>query len=307
MGPDKPAPVWLAPKVVAGIGLLLAIAGALAPSDGGRWDEVGRRIWVPLPEWLVATAVTALAIAILVFLVMARPWRRVRKFDEEDTFDDEPQPIPRWLSALLLLVSLIQIAVIVGGILWLAQAYSLVIPDLGRLFVSTFLTPSDGEVPAVATSVVTTGLVGTLLLLIGFGSLGVVLWAFFADRLRPQPIAFVSARVPLTAAVEESLDELRREPDARSAILRIYGNFERALAAASLPRRPWQTPIEFMRAALAKLPVPAQATRRLTALFELARFSGHPITAAQRDIALQSLIDIRDTLDRERKRSNESA
>jgi hypothetical protein len=304
MLPDKPAPVRLAPKVVVGIGFLLMIAGALASPDGGPWDEVARRVWVPLPDWLVTSAVAALAIAILGFLVMARPWRRMRRDDEEDTTHDDPEPLPRWLSALLLLLSLIQCAVIVGGILWLAQSYSLVIPDIGRFFIDNFLTPSDGEMPAVATSAVTTGLIGTLLLLLGFGSLGVVLWVFFADRLRPEPLALMSRRVPLTAAVEESLDDLRREPDARTAILRIYGNFERALAAVSLPRRPWQTPIEFMRTTLGKLPLPAQAIARLTTLFELARFSGHAITAAQRDIAWQSLIEIRDTLDGQRKRGD---
>jgi hypothetical protein len=304
MHPDKPAPLSLAPKIVAFIGLLLAIAGALASPDGGPWDEAARRVWVPLPDWLITTAVTALAIAILVLLVMARPWRRMRRADDEDTVDDEPEPIPRWLAALLFLVSLAQCAVIIGGIFWLAQSYGFLIPDLGRFFSANFLAPSDGEAPAVATSSVTTGLIGTLLLLAGFGSLGIVLAVFFSDRLRPQPLIFMSRRAPLTAAVEESLDDLRREPDARTAILRIYGNFERALASASLPRRPWQTPIEFMRTALARLPLPAQAIARLTALFELARFSGHAITPAQRDIAWQSLIEIRDTLDRERKRSD---
>lgn len=304
MLPDKPASVWLAPKIVAFFGLLLAIAGALASPEGGSWDEAARRIWVPLPDWLVTTAVGSFSIAILVFLVMARPWRRMRKDEPEDTVEDDPQPLPRWLSALLLLLSLIQCAVIVGGILWLAQSYSLVIPDLGRFFIENFLAANGGEVPAVATSSVTTGLIGTLLLLAGFGSLGVVLAVFLADRLRPQPLIFLSRRAPLTAAVEESLDDLRREPDARTAILRIYANFERALAAASMPRRPWQTPIEFMRTALTKLPLPVQAIARLTGLFELARFSGHAITAAQRDIAWQSLIEIRDTLDRQRKQGD---
>jgi hypothetical protein len=303
MLPDKAEPARLGPKLVAGIGLLLAIAGAFAsPTGEGVLEDAGRRIWVPLPDWLLATAVTALALAILVFLVMARPWRRMRRDVDDDTNDDEPQPIPRWLSALLLLVSLIQCAVIVGGIFWLAQSYSLVVADLGRV-IGNLLAPGDGEVPAVATSSVTTGLIGTLLLLVGFGSLAVVLWIFFSDRLRPEPL-FLFRRVPLTAAVEESLEDLRREPDARTAILRIYGNFERALEAASLPRRPWQTPIQFMRAALGKLPLPAGAVARLTTLFELARFSGHAISATQRDIALQSLIEIRDTLDRERERSN---
>jgi hypothetical protein len=297
-GIDLARPLSAAPKVVAGIGLLLAIAGAVASPDRGPWDEAARRIWVPLPDWLVVTAVAALSIAILVFLVMARPWRRMRKEYDQDTFYDEPQPIPRWLSVLLLLVSLTQCAVIAGGILWLAQSYSMLVPDLGRLMIGNVMAPTEAEVPAVPASSVTTGLVGTLLLLIGFGSLGVVLWVFFADRLRPKPLAFISRAAPLTAAVEESLDDLRKEPDARTAILRIYGNFERALAAVSLPRRPWQTPIEFMRTALAKLALPAKAVARLTALFELARFSAHAITSAQRDIALQSLIEIRETLDR---------
>lgn len=304
MLPDKPAPLSIAPKIVAFIGLLLALAGALASPDAGPWDEAARRIWVPLPDWLIATAVTSLAIAILLFLVMARPWRRVRRPADDDTVDDEPQPIPRWLAALLFLVSLAQCAVIIGGIFWLAQSYGLLIPDLGRILFGNLMATSDAEVSSVATSSVTTGLIGTLLLLAGFGSLGIVLAVFFADRLRPQPLLFMSRRGPLTAAVEESLDDLRREPDARTAILRIYGNFERALAAAALPRRPWQTPIEFMRTTLTKLPLPAQAIARLTALFELARFSGHAITLTQRDVAWQSLIEIRDTLDRERNRSN---
>src|SRR5688500_4855873 len=110
MLPEKPASVWLAPKVVAFTGLLLALAAALASPEGRSWDEAAKRVWVPLPDWLVTTVVASLAISILAFLVMARPWRRMRQAEPEDTGEDEPEPLPRWLSALLLLLSLIQCA-----------------------------------------------------------------------------------------------------------------------------------------------------------------------------------------------------
>jgi hypothetical protein len=100
---------------------------------------------------------------------------------------------------------------------------------------------------------------------------------------------------------------LRREPDARTAIIRIYGNFERALAGASLPRRASETPVEFMRVVLVRLPLPTAAVRSLTEVFELARFSRHPIGAAERDSAWRSLLEIRGALDKERKTSNAGA
>ena len=105
----------------------------------------------------------------------------------------------------------------------------------------------------------------------------------------------------LAAAVEDSLEDLRREPDARAAIMKIYRNFERVLAAAALPRRPWQTPVEFMAAVLGKAPLPPDPIRRLTGLFELARFSRHPVGAAERESAWRSLIEIRAALERERR------
>ena len=119
-----------------------------------------------------------------------------------------------------------------------------------------------------------------------------------ADRrlgLLTEHIALLQAQ--LAAAVEESLDDLRQEPDARTAILRIYRHFERALAGAAVPRRPWQTPTEFMRAVLGRLPLPTSPVHRLTGLFELARFSRHPVGEAERDSAWRCLSEIRAALD----------
>ena len=142
---------------------------------------------------------------------------------------------------------------------------------------------------------------------VGFGSLGLVLWLCFGDRLQRQTGGFAGPRGPLAGAIEDSLDDLRREPDARTAIIRIYHHFERALGAADLPRRPWQTPVEFMRAVLGKLPVPAAAVQSLTGLFELARFSRHPVGAAERDGAWRSLLEIRAALEPDSERPDAAA
>jgi hypothetical protein len=98
-------------------------------------------------------------------------------------------------------------------------------------------------------------------------------------------------------AVTESLDDLRSVPDARAAILRVYRHFERALSDARAPRAPWQTPSEFMRAALARLPVPLVAVERLTGLFEIARFSDRHLGTEARDAACDCLDEIKMALE----------
>jgi Domain of unknown function (DUF4129) len=150
------------------------------------------------------------------------------------------------------------------------------------------------------TSVVTSGLFGTLALMIGFGSLGFVLWLFFADRrVCRMPADFDHPDGRLATAAEDGLEDLRREPDARVAIIRIYHNFERALAGAKMPKPPWQTPMEFMRSVLAKLPLPAPPVGELTGLFEIARFSRHPVGTAEREAAWHALTEIRAKLEEE--------
>jgi hypothetical protein len=50
---------------------------------------------------------------------------------------------------------------------------------------------------------------------------------------------------------------------------------ERALAAAGIPRHRAEAPLEYMERALLTLDTSAEAVRRLTDLFALARFSQH--------------------------------
>jgi hypothetical protein len=99
-------------------------------------------------------------------------------------------------------------------------------------------------------------------------------------------------------ALDESLDDLRTEPDLRRAIVAAYARMEVALGAAGLPRRPSEAPLEYLSRALQSLDTSAAAVRRLTDLFEWAKFSQHSPEPRMRDEAIDALVAVRDELRR---------
>jgi hypothetical protein len=100
----------------------------------------------------------------------------------------------------------------------------------------------------------------------------------------------------LAAALDESLDDLLTDPDLRRAIIAAYARMEAALAAAGIPRHPAEAPLEYVERALLSLDTSAGAVRRLTELFEWARFSHHEPEPSMRDDAVDALIAVRDEL-----------
>jgi len=100
----------------------------------------------------------------------------------------------------------------------------------------------------------------------------------------------------LAAALDLSLDDLRTDPDLRRAIIAAYARMEAALAASGIPRRPAEAPLEYVERALLTLQASADAVRRLTDLFEWARFSHHEPEPSMRDEAVDALVAVRDEL-----------
>jgi hypothetical protein len=72
---------------------------------------------------------------------------------------------------------------------------------------------------------------------------------------------------------------------------------ERVLAEEGLPRRPSETPVEFLRRALTRLKASRSAAAQLTSLFEHAKFSQHPVDESMRHEALGALADLRSELE----------
>jgi uncharacterized protein DUF4129 len=103
-------------------------------------------------------------------------------------------------------------------------------------------------------------------------------------------------REALAAALDESLDDLRADPDLRRAIIAAYARMETALGAAGLARRPSEAPLEYLERALLALDASADAVRRLTDLFVWARFSHHEPEPSMRDEAVDALVAVRDEL-----------
>jgi hypothetical protein len=104
----------------------------------------------------------------------------------------------------------------------------------------------------------------------------------------------------VSAALEETLDDLRAEPDPRRAVIAAYARLERALAANGLPRSPAETQEEYLVRLLRSLDVSERAAQRLTDLFERARFSQHAVDVGMKEDAIEALEQLRDELRRAR-------
>lgn len=273
--------------VLAFAGLLLgvvAIAPAPVPVGPGDGPE---RLLLELPRSLVTVAVAAGTLALLLFFALALSFARMHGHEER---------VRRALWGMVFFPLLIAFAAI-----WHGGALQGLLPQL----------PGPGERPPAVDGASTlptvsvplfTAAVGALVLGVAFASLGVVGWMLLGAPLAQWRSASASARPPgpLAGAVEESLEDLRLEADARRAVIRCYARFEQALAQSRVPRAPWQTPLEFMVEALGRLPLPADAVRGITRLFELARFSEEPLGPGDRQAAWEALLAIRESLEAER-------
>ena len=100
----------------------------------------------------------------------------------------------------------------------------------------------------------------------------------------------------LEAALDESLDDLRAEPDPRRAVIAAYARLERVLASHGLPRKTSEAPLEYLGRMLSGLSVSPPAARRLTDLFERAKFSQHAVPAEMKEEAIGALETVRDDL-----------
>jgi Domain of unknown function (DUF4129) len=136
-----------------------------------------------------------------------------------------------------------------------------------------------------------------VLLILGLIAAAVAAFTF-GSRRRQQALGDDLGLVAeqLADVLDETLDDLRAEPDPRRAVIAAYARLERSFAAAGLPRREQETAVEYVPRALEGLEVDAAAVRKLTDLFTTAKFSQHPIDDSMKLEAVSSLERIRDDL-----------
>jgi hypothetical protein len=118
------------------------------------------------------------------------------------------------------------------------------------------------------------------------------------SRGTPRPFRF-ERNAAVTRAIDDSIDDLRNDPDLRRAIIAAYARMEAALARGGVARRPSEAPFEYMERALLALETSGESAERLTDLFEWAKFSQHEPLPEMRDDAIDALLAVRDELARE--------
>ena len=168
---------------------------------------------------------------------------------------------------------------------------------------STVPSPSTLEAPAPPPEpgVVPLLVAGVALM----AMVGIVVAQLVADRRRRRPPRSPAER--LVELLDDTLEDLEREPDPRRAVIAAWARMERGLAAAGLPRHPSEAPFEYATRVLETAldptapgspegfggPVQLSSVHRLTGLFERAKFSHHSIGEHERDEAIAALRAVR--------------
>ena len=131
-----------------------------------------------------------------------------------------------------------------------------------------------------------------------------VLAVFGARAIRRSRLGLVEAHrleQEFAELVEDTLADLYGEQDPRRAIIAAYARVERIFATYGFPRDPSEAPVEYLDRVLVELRASGAALRRLTALFEWAKFSAHDVEPAMRDEAIGALLEVRDELQANRR------
>jgi hypothetical protein len=148
--------------------------------------------------------------------------------------------------------------------------------------------PASGATPGHPTSAALTWLVvGSAAALLVLAPAAVFVRTRRARRERRAIAPDAAARVG--SGLRRSLADLESERDPRRAVQRAYARMEESLGEAELSRAPDETPTEFTARVLRVLGASVAAASDLTGLFEIARFSDHPMDEDDRRRAIASV------------------
>src|SRR6188508_145924 len=94
-----------------------------------------------------------------------------------------------------------------------------------------------------------------VLVVLALVATGIVAYVLAARRRKHATKRDVELAEHVAETLEDTLDDLRAEPDPRRAVIAAWARLEQALGASGLPRRPAETPEEYVKRILGRLEV----------------------------------------------------
>jgi hypothetical protein len=132
--------------------------------------------------------------------------------------------------------------------------------------------------------------------MLGLLLLGAGLFVLARRRRPAAPPPSEPVAEAVVAVLDDTLDDLRDERDPRRAVIAAYARMEDVMAAHGLARRPAETPYEYLARVLTDLRASESSAKRLTDLFEWAKFSTHDVTERMRLEAISCVTELRDEI-----------
>lgn len=270
----------------AAAALLLVAVAAVGLRAGGAFSAAGSPRILGLSGqavyWILAGAEVILALAGIVLLILRMIWAR-----------KSGKPLQRQRRSIWWLLLLPLVLFGLSKILQRLRQQHAAAAAAAHARAASAKTGAAGHLHV--------GNPWPLLVLFAVVALGVAALTVYRRRHRivlPLPEADLEPETePLVAALAAGARVLHEDPDPRTAIIGCYAAMERSLADAGLPPRMADTPAEVLGRATASGLVRSAPASTLTGLFRRARYSGHPMTEADRTAAIDALAQVRADLD----------
>ena len=266
------------------LGALLYLSGLSATLQLGDADLPGVLLIpdLPMPLYVVMAVVIVLGVGCTLLVSFRRRLAR----DQER----EPEAVKTPWQALV--STLGTLALVVLGLVWLMRHGAEVAQFLERLrsqvsMAQELLAGTHSWVQQVQSPA--TGYAMFTMVVLVYGGLGLLgLWLLYEGWGKPRFPGTTDDPRPrqVQRAVAAGLQELRTHTDPRQAIIACYARLEHLLTDYGVPAYEHLTPQEYMGTALHDLDLPTDAFAGLVRLFELARYSLHPLDDTARRSAM---------------------
>jgi hypothetical protein len=240
-----------------------------------------------MPLYIVMAVVIVLGVG-CTLLVSFRQRRRL-------SLDKEREPEAVKASWQVLVSTLGTLTLVLVGLVWLMRHGAEVSQFLAHLrlqigMAQELLASTHSLVQQVHSPA--TGYAMFTMVVLVYGGLGLLgLWILYEGwgKTRFQGAADDPRPRQVQRAMAAGLQELRTHTDPRQAIIACYARLEHLLTDYGVPAYEHLTPQEYMGTALQDLDLPTDTFAGLVGLFELARYSLHPLDDTARRTAIAYL------------------